>query len=127
MGKLNDKFIAVLRVRGKVKVSADVAETLNRLKLKNPNNCAIIKATDSYEGMINKCKDYVAYGELDKDTLELLMKKAGMKEGESIKEKMPIRLHPPKRGYRNIKLNYRQGGALGYMGSDINALIKRML
>lgn len=38
-----------------------------------------------------------------------------------------IRLHPPRIGYEGIKRSYKEGGALGYRGKDINELIKRML
>lgn len=38
-----------------------------------------------------------------------------------------FRLHPPIKGYEGIKRPYKVGGALGYRGSDINILIKRML
>ncbi len=38
-----------------------------------------------------------------------------------------FRLHPPRKGYEGNKRPYRSGGALGYRGKDINALIKRML
>lgn len=38
-----------------------------------------------------------------------------------------IRLHPPIKGYEGVKRSYRAGGALGYRGEDINALIERMI
>ncbi len=38
-----------------------------------------------------------------------------------------FRLHPPIGGWEKIKRSYREGGALGYRGSDITALIRRML
>jgi len=38
-----------------------------------------------------------------------------------------FRLSPPKRGYEGIKRSVQKGGALGYRGKDINALIERML
>ena len=38
-----------------------------------------------------------------------------------------FRLHPPVKGYEGNKRSYRNGGALGYRGSAINDLIKRML
>ena len=38
-----------------------------------------------------------------------------------------FRLHPPVKGYEGNKRSYQNGGALGYMGADINDLIKRML
>ncbi len=48
-----------------------------------------------------------------------------MKDVEGAK---PVfRLHPPVKGYEGNKRSYRNGGALGYRGADINALINRML
>jgi large subunit ribosomal protein L30 len=38
-----------------------------------------------------------------------------------------FRLHPPIKGYEGNKRSYRNGGALGYRGKDINDLINRML
>lgn len=38
-----------------------------------------------------------------------------------------FRLHPPVKGYEGNKRAYRAGGALGYRGADINALVIRML
>jgi large subunit ribosomal protein L30 len=38
-----------------------------------------------------------------------------------------IRLHPPKKGYEGVKRSFQVGGALGYRGSEINALIDRMI
>ena len=38
-----------------------------------------------------------------------------------------IRLHPPRGGFRGIKRSFRQGGALGYRGPEINALLQKML
>ncbi|PKK85965.1 MAG: 50S ribosomal protein L30 [Thermoplasmata archaeon HGW-Thermoplasmata-1] len=38
-----------------------------------------------------------------------------------------FRLHPPRRGFEGIKRSFVNGGALGYRGKEINALIRRML
>jgi len=39
-----------------------------------------------------------------------------------------FRLHPPKKGFKgSIKKMYKAGGELGYRGSDINELLKRMI
>ena len=38
-----------------------------------------------------------------------------------------IRLHPPRGGLEGIKQGFRAGGALGYRGAEINALLQRML
>lgn len=133
-----DKLVAVIRVRGRVNVRSNIAETLDRFRLKRVNNCVLLKLTDSYKGMLNKCINYVAYGEIDEKTLErLLSKKAeglnareildGKYDLNKLKERMPFRLHPPKHGYKSTKLSFKQGGSLGYAGAEINKLINRMV
>ena len=48
-----------------------------------------------------------------------------LKDVEGVKP--VLRLHPPVKGYEGNKRSYVNGGALGYRGRDINALIDRML
>ena len=44
------------------------------------------------------------------------------------KVKPVFRLHPPKGGFKgSIKKPYKSGGELGYRGSQINELLKRMI
>ncbi|MDE1833420.1 MAG: uL30 family ribosomal protein [Candidatus Micrarchaeota archaeon] len=135
---LKDKVIAVVRIRGRVNVRHDITETLNRLHLKRVSNCAIIKVTESYDGMLQKCNDYVAFGEINEEILAKLLEKsdikatpkeilAGKADMKEINEHMPFRLHPPRHGYKSTKLAFNQGGNLGYMGEEINGLIKRMV
>ncbi|MGI0134555.1 MAG: uL30 family ribosomal protein, partial [Candidatus Micrarchaeaceae archaeon] len=72
---LTNKLVSIVRVRGRVNVRSDITETLNRLNLKRVNNCVVIKVTDSYGGMLNKCHNHVAYGEIDEETLSKLLAK----------------------------------------------------
>jgi large subunit ribosomal protein L30 len=136
--KPEDKLLAVVRVRGRVNVRSDIAETLDRLRLKRVNNCILLKPTVSYMGMLKKCINHVAYGNIDKSTLEKLLSKKveGVKADEvlkegydfnKLKEQMPFRMHPPRHGYRSTKLSFKQGGSLGNMGPDINKLLNRMV
>ncbi|MGD0510708.1 MAG: uL30 family ribosomal protein [Candidatus Micrarchaeaceae archaeon] len=134
---LKDKLIAVVRIRGRVNVRSDITETLNRLNLKRVSNCVLLKVTDSYNGMLLKCSNYVAFGEIDEPTLSKLLEKHanGLKakevlegrDSEKLKELLPFRLHPPRHGYKSTKLNFKQGGSLGYSGAEINKLIERMV
>jgi len=83
---------AVVRVRGSVGVRGDIADTLKMLRLHRVNHCVIIPNTETYRGMLNKVKDYITYGEIDKDTLIKLILKRGRLPGnkrlneEKIKE-----------------------------------------
>ena len=134
----NDKLVAVVRIRGRVNVRSDITETLERLRLKRVNNCVLLTLTNSYRGMLNKCINHVAYGEIDEATLEKLLKKkaeglvakellGGKYDPVKLKEQMPLCLHPPRHGYKSTKLSFKQGGSLGYQGADINKLISRMV
>ncbi len=136
--ELIGKVIAAVRVRGRVNVRASIEETMKRMHLKAPNNCTIIKVNGQYLGMLKKCANHIAYGEIDEPTLAKLAKKYALEidsnaaiEGKAdisaLKEEMPLRLHPPKHGYDPIKRHYSKGGSLGYMGKDINKLITRMV
>lgn len=136
---LNDKLVAVVRIRGTVNVRGDITETLKRLNLKHVSNCTVIKVNDSYDGMLKKVSNHVAFGEIDETTLEKLLTKhaegaftakqvmEGKYDTEKFMELVPFRLHPPRHGYKSTKLNVNQGGSLGYMGPKINELIGRMV
>lgn len=135
--ELNNKLIAAVRIRGRVNVRGDITETLDRLRLKRVNNCVVIKVNDSYMGMINKCSSYIAYGEVNEEVLSKLLEKGGIEmkpsdlekaeDNDKLKESLPIRLHPPRHGFKSTKLGFKQGGSLGYMGEEINGLISRMI
>lgn len=136
MSSADGKLLAIVRVRGSVRVSHDIEETMQRLNLKRPNNCALVRYTQSYRGMILKVQNHVAYGEIDEPTLSKLLARhvpeANAKEVlsgklDSLKDRMPLRLHPPRHGYRSTKLAFKQGGNLGNMGPAINGLIARMI
>lgn len=142
------KKIAVVRVRGKHKISPKIKKTLELLKLMKPNHCVIVDNSEQIRGMLEKVKDYVTYGSIDESTLLYLIKKRGRIKGKKITEVKndeeikaivkkildggkvrdfmdPVfRLRPPRRGYKNTKLMY----PLGDLGPrpDISNLIKRM-
>ena len=131
-----NKLVAVIRIRGRVNVRSNIKETLKRLNLKYVNNCIILNMTDSYFGMIKQCENYIAYGEINKQNISLLLAKNNINEKtEDIIEnkinantiKTVFRLHPPRHGFRSTKLNFKQGGSLGYVGEHINDLLKRMI
>ena len=154
--------MAVVRVRGRVHVRKDIADTLKLMNLTRVNHCTIIENRPEYKGMINKAKDYITWGEINPDTLKNLVMKRGRLRGDlkiteeyikknsgfksvdefiaaiseskaTIKElngmKPVFRLRPPKKGYERggIKHPFSIGGALGYRGEKINALLERMI
>ncbi len=79
------KRIAVVRVRGTVGVSHEVKETLKYLRLSRVNYCSIVDDRPQYLGMLQKVKDYVTWGPLEKDVLvEILTKRAELTGGERL-------------------------------------------
>jgi large subunit ribosomal protein L30 len=68
---------AVVQVRGVVNTRHEIKETLKMLRLHHINHCVLIPETPEYLGMIRKVKDFVAYGEIDAETLETILRTRG--------------------------------------------------
>lgn len=79
-------LFAVVRIRGWAKTRKEINDTLDMLKLKRTNNCVLIPETPQYNGMLNKVKDYVTFGEIEKDVLVELLKKRGEVLGGKLTE-----------------------------------------
>lgn len=77
-----------------------------------------LKVTEDY---IKENTDYSSVEELSKAVVD-----SGAKlEDSGIK---PIfRLHPPRKGYEDIKKTFTESGSLGYRGDKIGDLIKKMI
>lgn len=52
---------------------------------------------------------------------------AGEVDLDELGIKRVFRLHPPRKGLETITKGYMRGGALGYRGEKINALLERMI
>jgi large subunit ribosomal protein L30 len=150
-------YLVAIRVRGRTGIKPDLKYTLNLLNLTRINHCAVYKNDEKNKGMLLKVKDYVAYGEISEEVFSKMVSKRGRLKGDkrvdtefvsSVKEKdmdslvknlfsgkttltglgikKVFRLHPPKGGYKSTKHSYPRG-SLGYMGEEVNTLLKRMI
>ena len=149
----------VIRVRGTTGVIQGIADTLDMLRLNRISHAVLIEENPSYEGMLQKAKDYITWGEVDEELLAAMIAKRGRLPGNvkvtdeyvaentdysNIQElaealinsevkladvgiKPVFRLHPPRKGYEDIRLSVKEGGSLGYRGEEIKDLAKRML
>ncbi len=72
-----NRRIAIIRVRGSANIRKQVADTFTMLRLYKKNNCVIIPNNPSYLGMLEKVKDFVTWGEIDKETCKELLLKRG--------------------------------------------------
>lgn len=151
-------MIAAIRVRGRTGLKRDIEDTMKMLRLTRINHAVILDENPSYQGMLQKAKDYITWGEIQEDTLAKVITKRGKIEGnqsvteEYLKEntdyssieelagavidgkklesagvKPVFRLHPPRKGFENVKKAYNEGGSLGYRGQNIEALINKMI
>jgi len=68
-------MFAVIRISGTVNVSRDMSDTLKMLRLNAPNNCVFVPETPDFKGMLNHVKDFITWGEVDKETLVKVLEK----------------------------------------------------
>lgn len=74
-------MFAVVRLSGTVGIRKEISDTMRMLRLNHANECTLLPETESMKGMLQKCKDYVTWGEIDNETLiELLKKRLRMKK-----------------------------------------------
>ena len=142
-----EQKLAAIRVRGLIGIKGRIEDTLKMLRLYKNNYCSVFPNNPVYSGMLKKAKDYITWGEIDDETFKILVDKRGEefkgREADSKKKinykdffvvnnkkiKKYFRLNPPRKGFerKGIKHSFKEGGALGYRGSVINDLIKRMV
>jgi len=64
---------AVIQIRGTNKTNRDIKDTLKLLNLTRANHCILIPGNDVYNGMLQKVKDYVTWGEVDSEIIAKLI------------------------------------------------------
>lgn len=67
----------VIRVRGTTGVIRKIADNLDMLRLNRINHAVLVEETPSYEGMLQKGKDYITWGEVDAETVAEMIAKRG--------------------------------------------------
>jgi large subunit ribosomal protein L30 len=70
-----------IRIRGAPGMKRSILDTLKMLRMFKVNHGVLIWGEKSYVGMLNKCKDYIAFGEIDEKTLTRLLRVRGRIEG----------------------------------------------
>ena len=136
-------MIIIIRISGLVEVSEAVNEALSRLRLRRKFSAVLLPETPDTLKIIAKVRNFVAFGQIDKETLTALITQRVRPIGKNkldIKKilaeidkksllelgvKPFFRLHPPRKGI-DSKLHYPQG-VLGDNKQAINLLVKRML
>ncbi|MHA1913279.1 MAG: 50S ribosomal protein L30 [Promethearchaeota archaeon] len=75
------KLYFAVRLRGAPGMRRKILDTLKMLRMHKVNHGVLIWGTKSNKGMLVKCKDYIAYGEIDDKTLVRLLRVRGKIEG----------------------------------------------
>ncbi|MDO8555764.1 MAG: 50S ribosomal protein L30 [Nanoarchaeota archaeon] len=74
---MDQKRIAIIRLKGEGNVRPPVRETLRLLRLYKKQTCVIIPNTPQFVGMLMVVKDYITWGEVDEETMKQLLVKRG--------------------------------------------------
>lgn len=115
-------MIAAVKVRGSVDVKQNTARTLHDLKLRNKNEVVFYEQNDAILGMMNKAKDYIAYGEVSDEIIEEIEEKKDVE----IEHGTTVSLAPPSGGFKGTKRNFGQGGSLGKR-PNLDKLLNKMV
>nr|WP_229234741.1 50S ribosomal protein L30 [Candidatus Methanoliparum sp. LAM-1] len=151
-----DEMYAAILLRSHVGVKKPIKDTLEMLRLYKINHCVFLEENEYNKGMLQKVKDFVAWGEVDKETLKIILEERGrLADNAKLKDledtpfesldmfvesllsgkvnfkdiptlKPVFRLHPPRKGHKGIKKSFKNGGELGYHGDKINDLLLKM-
>jgi len=93
LGKMSEKSsnlerskrLIVIRLRGRVSIKWNKEDTLKMLNLHRVHHACIIDDRKSYNGMLQKVKDYATWGVLDEKTcLHVLQKRARLEGNEPL-------------------------------------------
>jgi large subunit ribosomal protein L30 len=68
-------MLAIVRLVGTVGVTKKVADTMKMLRVNAANECSLAEDNASVKGMLQMCKDYCTWGEVDSATLAEMMRK----------------------------------------------------
>ncbi|MBP1987510.1 50S ribosomal protein L30 [Halolamina salifodinae] len=66
---------AIIQLRGEVDMTAGQRDTLEMLNLGRVNHATLVPEADTYDGMVAKVNDFVAFGEPSVETLALVLEK----------------------------------------------------
>ncbi len=71
----NIEPLCIIRIRGAPGMKRKILHTLKLLNLHKQNHCTIVQDNSSVRGMLQKAKDYIAFGNPSKEMIEKLLEK----------------------------------------------------
>jgi len=141
------RMILVIRISGDVNLTKEIKETLSRIRIKRKYSATLLKPSIENQKLLKNLRNHVAYGDIEKETLQKLIEKRGIPKKKELKidsdkiiedlEKKSIsqldikpffRLHPPRGGIDSKKhFSVSSKAVLGDNKGKINDLVRRML
>jgi large subunit ribosomal protein L30 len=114
---------AIVRLRGSAKTKPDIKDTLDMLRLHRINHCVVVQDSPHYRGMIQKVKDYVAWGEIDEDALASMLEMRGRLNGN---KRLTDQIIKEKTSYGTIKefASAVSGGAASLKDAGIKPVFR---
>ncbi len=139
-------MMLVIRISGLVEMPSNAQETLFRMRLRRKYSAVLLKDTLENKKLLQKVRNFVAYGPINKETLIQLTEKRAQvignkkidtakvaeqlekgKSPEDLAIKPFFRLHPPRGGIDSKTHFPIRKGVLGDNKEKINKLVSRML
>lgn len=93
---------SVIRLRGEVNSRPEARKTLESLRLNRVNHMVLVPENGNYRGMLQKAKDYIAWGEVNTDTLAVILEKRGRLTGNRRLTEEYIREHTPYDSFQEL-------------------------
>ena len=137
---------AIIRISGMINNTEKLEETLHRLRLRRKYSMVLAKESPELEKLLILIRNHTAYGNIDDETLKLLIQKRAVAKNKSKKINVEktieqlekglsdidikpfFRLHPPRGGIDAKKhFGTTKKAVLGDNKEKINDLIRRML
>jgi len=76
-----EQTICVIRIRGAHGMNRRILYTLQLMNLHSVNSATLLRSTPSTRGMLQKAKDYIAFGPINEETIKSLLKKRAILTG----------------------------------------------
>ena len=101
MGEVKGLWVAV-RLRGTSRIPPDVEKALEVLRLKRRFQAAVLKMDESVKGALRKVKDWVTWGEINRETLTSLLRERGVVKGGKRLDEAFIKTAFDKNGFEDL-------------------------
>jgi large subunit ribosomal protein L30 len=93
------KCIVAVRIRGTIRASREVRETLHMLNLRRNNYAVLIDNRPAFLGMLKTGQNFITWGEASKETVSLMMDERARLAGN----KKPTDEYAQKNGYKSLE------------------------